>query len=238
MSNLNALQLVNQALQELGLPEVPSIASSQDDETGHQTMALMNSLGNQLVRVHDWQFLEKVYSVTGDGVRSEFPLPDDWGRVVNQTEWSSRDKRPMCGPVNAQGWSWIQYGIVSVGTHYRYRILGNKFHVFPTPADGETMNLYYISKNWVFDSITEEYKSAVTSESDIPMFDDYMMIAGMKFKLWAAKGMDATVLSNEFNYMLQGVKAQNQGAPVIALDRRADHLLISYRNVPDGNFNV
>lgn len=238
MSTLTAIQLVNRSLQEIGLPQAAVVISPQDDETGYQTVGLLNSLGSQLMRVHDWQFLERVQTYTGDGVADSFPLPDDWGRIVNQTEWSSKDRRQMGGPMNAQGWSWTQYGLVSVGVFYRYRILNNRFYVFPTPADGETFSFYYITKNWVLDPITEMHKDSVTADSDIPMYDDYLMIAGMKFKLWAAKGMDATVLSNEFNYMLEAVKSQNQGAPVISLGRSRGFEYISNRNAPEGDFNV
>src|SRR5690554_6150001 len=211
MATLNALQLVNQSLQELGLPQVPTVVSPSDDETGFQTLGVLNALGNQLMRVHDWQFLEKAKTYYADGSTAEFPLPDDWGRVVNQTQWASKNQRPMTGPVSAQGWSWLQFGIVSVGNYYRYRILGNKFHVFPTPGAGEEFNLYYISKNWVYDPVTEEHKPAVTSDSDVPIYDDALLIAGMKFKLWAAKGLEASVLGNEFDYMLGAVRGQDQG---------------------------
>lgn len=238
MSTLSALILVNRALQEIGLPQVPTVVSPQDDQTGFQTLGTLNALGSQLMRVHDWQFLEGHQMFEGDGVTASFPLPDDWGRIVNQTQWSEKNKRPMYGPMSPQGWSWVQFGIVSVGVYYRYRILGNRFHVFPTPDLGEQIDFYYIKKNWVFDPTTDQFKDAVNSDSDIPVYDDYLMIAGMKFKLWAAKGMDTSVLGSEFDYMLGSVKAQDQGAPVISLDRRWDHLYISGQNVPDGSWNV
>ena len=238
MSQLSALILVNKALQEIGLPQVPTVLSPQDDETGFQTLGVLNSLGSQLMRVHDWQFLERTQTYVCDGVINEFTLPGDWGRIVNQTQWASKNKRPMYGPMSPQGWSWVQFGIVSVGVYYRYRILGNKFCVFPTPTAGEELNFYYISRAWVFDPSTDLYKDTVNSDSDMPVYDDYLMVAGMKFKLWAAKGMDTSVLGSEFDYMLSSVKAQDQGAPVISLDRRWDHLYISGQNIPDGSYNI
>ena len=42
----------------------------------------------------------------------------------------------------------------------------------------------------------------------------------------------------EFNYLLGAERSQNQGAPVISLDRRFDYLYINYRNIPDGGFNT
>lgn len=241
MGSMTALSLVNRALQEIGLPQAQTIISVQDDQTGFQMHGLLNALGTQLCRVHDWQFLEKTVTLVGDGVTTEFDLPADYGRMVNQTQWSSKNRRPMYGPMTPQGWSWVQFGIVSVGVYYRYRIIGNKFCVFPTPAAGEEIHFYYISKNWVYDPVAlpaPVYKDTVTLDTDTTVFDDFLMIAGMKYKLWSAKGMEATELNQEFQYMLNAEKSQTQGAPVIALDSRWEQLYISGQNVPDGSWNV
>lgn len=233
-----ALEMTNQALQEIGLPQAPTIISVQDDQTGFQMHGLLNALGTQLVRVHDWQFLEKTATFVGDGVTTAFDLPEDYGRMVNQTQWAAKNKRPMYGPMSPQGWSWVQFGIVSVGVYYRYRIIGNQFHVFPTPPVGEEFNFYYISKYWVYDPDTDQYKTEVTDDGDLTLFDEFLMVAGMKYKLWSAKGMNAAELLAEFNYMLNAEKSQTQGAGVISLDSRWEHLYISGQNVPDGSWNV
>jgi len=234
----NALAIVNESLQELGLPQVVTILSAQDDQTGFQTLGLLNRVGSELVRAHDWQFLERTATFNGDGVQNKFPLPIDYGRIVNQTTWSTANKRPMYGPMSPQGWSWIQYGIVSVGVYYRYRILDNMLQVFPTPAMGEIIHFFYITRMWVTDLIDGDEKDRVTKDTDLPKFDKDLMIAGTKLKLWKQKGMDASDLSSEFAYMLEAEKGQNQGAPVISLDSRCDHLYISGANVPDGSWSV
>jgi len=234
----DALTIVNQALQELGLPQAPTVISPLDDQTGFQLLGLVNMMGTQLVKSHDWQFLEKIATFAGDGVTSEFDLPPDFGRIVNQTQWSSANRRPMFGPMSPQGWSWIQFGIVSVGVYYRYRILRNKFHVFPTPSLGETINFFYISRNWVYDPVVDLYKDKVENDLDEPVFDQFLMVCGCKFKLWNAKGMDATDLGNQLAFMVEAEKAQSGGAPVISLDSRWDYLYISGQNVPDGSWNV
>lgn len=244
MAQRSALAIAQQAQQELGLPQSLTVASEPDDATGFQLLGGMNALGNQILRAHDWQFLEGTVTFIGDGTTTEFDMPDDYGRIVNQTQWASKNKRPMYGPMSPQGWSWVQFGIVSVGVYYRYRIVNNKFVVFPTPAAGEEFHFYYIKKNWVYDPVQSGivghpvYKDRIEVDTDQPVFDDMLMTAGVKFKLWAAKGMDATVLGREFEYMMNAEKSQTQGAPVIQLDYRNDYLYISGQNVPDGSFAI
>jgi hypothetical protein len=231
------IEIINAATAELGLPNV-ALNSSTGDTIGTQSLALLNALGNELVRVHDWQFLEKVMTFTGDGITDTFPLPEDFKRQINQTQWSVSDTRPMVGPQSAQMWSWCQYGIVSQGVFIRYRILGNEYALFPIPGAGQEFALYYISKNWVLDFNTNLPKAQATNSGDVPLFDDRLLISGLKQKLWAQKGFDTTVLQNEFNYALTSEKGQNQGAPVISLSANMGSELISIYNVPDNGYGT
>jgi hypothetical protein len=233
-----ALEIINAACHELGLPSV-SLTGQTGDTLGSQSLALLNALGQELVRVHDWQFLEKIMTFTGDGVADFFPMPADFGRQVNQTQWATKDKRPMQGPDSAQIWSWTQYGVVSAGVFFRYRILGNQYTVFPVPGVGEEFAMYYISKNWVQDQDPPlSFKDACTKTGDIPLFDSRLLICGLKVKLWGQKGFDTTILQDEFNYMLAAVKAQNQGARVIDLTGVGSHMYINWQNIPESGFGV
>lgn len=228
--------IVDQALKELSLP-TSVIGSTQATQLTVQASAMMNTIGQDATKVHDWQFLEKVASFVGDGVTTSFDMPTDFGRVVNQTEWSSNLKRPMIGPLTAQEWGWTQYGIVSVGVYYRYRILDGKFTVYPTPAAGDTFNLYYISKNWVTDN-TGLVKDMITAADDVPMFDWTLIVAALKVRLWGIQGFDTTILSQEYNYRLQVEKGQNQGAAAINLSGGPNFHYIDGSNVPDGSWIV
>lgn len=231
-----AQDIINAATQELGLP-IPAVFSGNDDQIGYQAIGLLNSLGDELVRVHDWQFLEQVESYVGDGIATDFPLPADFARIVNQTAWDTNNRRQMIGPLNAQQWAWTQYGIVSVGVYYRYRILGNKFTVYPTPPVGEIFDLYYISKNWVeIGNTPGTYRDTVLAANDIPVFNRRMLVAGVKYKLWGAKGLDTTSLGPEFDYVLKTEMAQNQGASVINLTSQPMFHYIDGSNVPDGTW--
>jgi len=233
-----AQEIINAANNELGLPAV-AFNSTTGDTLSVQSLALLNALGQELVRAHDWQFLEKTMNFIGDGVVDVWDLPSDFGRQVNQTQWSTKDQRPMMGPDSPQVWAWSQYGIVSVGVWFRYRIVGNQYTLFPVPGSGEEFALYYISKNWVQDpTLPNSFKPLVTKSSDVPLFDERLLIAGLKLKLWAQKGFETTVLQGEFNYMLNNFKAQTQGAPVIDLAGRSGQLFISWQNTPDTGFGV
>lgn len=233
-----AQQILTQAGQELGL-EVGTIGTLQAGQTGDMALALLNALGDDLVRAYDWQFLLKTASLVGDGVTTLFPMPADFGRTVNQTEWSNSMKRPMNGPLTPQQWGWTQYGIVSVGIFYRYRIVGNQFEVFPVPPVGETFNFYYITKNWVNSGVSPgTYIDKVDAGNAVPVFDRRLLISGLKDRLWGQKGFDTSVLKGEFNYNLESEKGQTQGAQAINLSGCLDTFYINpLINITDGGWN-
>lgn len=233
-----AQTLINRAASELGLP-ANFINTSSMDQSGAQNLALLNALGDDAVSVHDWQHLQKVSTFVGDGVTSSFDLPEDFGRIVNQTEWCKSDARPMDGPTNMQVWSWTQYGIVSVGVYFRYRIALNKIEVFPTPGDGVEFAFFYISKNWVQDAVDPLlFKNSVENANDVVLFDRPLMVTGLKVKFWGQKGFDTTLLQQDFNYQLSMQKGQSQGAPIINLGGTNIRLLLGWDNIPDGSWKV
>lgn len=231
-----AIDIINAACHELGLPTV-SLNSATGDTLGVQSLALLNALGKELTKVHDWQFLERIMTFTGDGILDKFPLPADFGRQVNQTQWATSDRRPLRGPDSPQMWSWNQYGIVSVGVYYRYRILNNEYAIFPVPGDQKEFALYYITKNWVLDQDPPfDPKDACTKTGDVPLFDERLMVAGLKVKLWSQKGFDTTNIQQEFNMVLEAVTGQSQGAREINLSNCEQHLYINWQNIPETGF--
>lgn len=233
-------EIINAAAQELGLPPV-SLNSATGDQTGWQMLGMLNALGDELNRVQDWQFLMKEMGFVGDGIADYFPMPEDFGRQVNQTEWNTSMRRPMQGPDSPQVWAWNKFGIVAVGVYFRYRINNNEYQVFPVPGAGQTFALYYISKNWVIDGTSPDpqnpiYLDRIVHATDKPMYDRRICIAGLKVKLWSQKGFDTTTLQEEFNYLLASEKAQNQGAPVISLSGSRGRIFLDWSNIPDGTY--
>lgn len=232
--------IINTACQELGLPPV-SLASAANDPTGFQALGLLNALGEELVKIQDWQFLEKTMGFVGDGVAESFPMPVDFGRQVNQTEWNVSNRRPMMGPDSPQMWAWNKFGIVSVGVYFRYRILDNMYTIYPVPGTGVEFVLYYISKDWVRDGTSSDpqnpnYLDRIIHATDTPLFDRRLMISGLKCKLWSQKGFDTTKLEQEYSYNLATEKAQNAGAAVINLSGGNNRVLLDWNNVPDGTY--
>jgi hypothetical protein len=231
-----AQSIVDRASHELGL-STASLDPGQIEQLGTQSLALLNSLGDELMSAQDWQFLESTATLMGDGSSDSFDLPADFGRIVNQTLWNDSNRRQMFGPQTAQQWGWVRFGIVATGLMYRYRIIDNKLVVFPTPGLNEQINFFYIRKNWVRAASGMVFQDEVLAPGDTPLFDRGLMIKGLKVKLWGQKGFDTTALAKSYNDELASFMAQNGGAPEIYLSQGPGNLYIDpIRNIPDGNW--
>jgi len=241
--------IVNSAAQELGLGPA-SLAAGASDATGWQMVGLLNGLCQEIWRMHEWQNLEQIMEFVGADLnpsptvvelQTKFPLPTDYGRQINQTQWANNTFRPMRGPVSAQQWSWLQYGVVSSTMWYQYRILDSVYQVYPAPPVGQKFSMYYISRNWNSVPVPvgdpPVYTDQITSALDVPQFDSRMLINGLKVKFWAQKGFDTTILQSEFMTVLNAEMSQIQGAPVLNLSGAYGDGLIGWGNVPDGTYN-
>lgn len=228
-----AQNIVNSALDSLG--QTRATIGQTQNANALQMTALLNALGDDLCRTHDWQFLLKEATFTGDGVSDTFDLPDDFLRYVNQTLWDVNRTRPSTGVMSPQQWGWLKHGIVSSEFEFSYRISGNKFQVHPVPPAGTQFSYYYIQKNWVV-SDTGVEKDKVSAPSDIPKFNRRLMCSGLAAKFWGQKGLDTTLLLQEFNYILANEKSTSGGASCINLSGSGPGYLIGRSNVPESGY--
>jgi hypothetical protein len=60
-----------------------------------------------------------------------YPLPPDYETITDNTHWDKTKHWQMLGPVDAQQWQWLKSGYISTGPRVRWRILGNKFEIWP-----------------------------------------------------------------------------------------------------------
>jgi hypothetical protein len=234
------LSIIQQTCTELGLPE-PNEAVASNDTTIKQLVALLNKAGYELCRVHEWQFLDRIGIITTVAGQDEYDLPSDWSRSINQTLWSSTlELTPVTGPLSPQLWQSLKNGSLGSGIFQSYRIRGNKLVVDPVPGnDGETYNFEYISNAWIKDGNQEDtYISRIMSDTDVPLFDEYLLVSYLKVKLWTAKGLDTTEYKKDFGRLFDAIVGTDKDAPMLSLTNRYGYKYLSGYNVPEGNWRV
>lgn len=178
---------------------------------------------------------------TASGTRSltysqvAYPLPSDWLKQIPQTEWDRSNRWPMLGPKSPQEWQSFKSGIVYAGPRERFRIQGGAFQVNPPPPNGLTFAFEYISSAWAMNS-SGAAQQTLAADTDTTIFDDSLMVVGLKMRWKAAKGLDYTADGQEFNGLLSDIKAQDKSSPRLSLSPCSGDIYLSTNNIPDGSW--
>jgi hypothetical protein len=222
-----ALQCIKQASAELGLP-IPVEVAASNNAQAQQMLALLNACGNELVRAYEWQFLRKTAFINLIAGVSEYPLPSDFSKLMNQTLWEESNIYSVIGPISGRAWAYMKNS-VTLAPQYCFIIKDRKFQFMPTPGtDGQgtgDINYDYFSEGWVQDHLNPaRYMAVVENDADIIQFDFWLVVKLLKLKTWEAKGLDTTALRDDFMRTFSDVTGQDKGAPVLGLVRRWDSL--------------
>lgn len=167
----------------------------------------------------------------------QYPLPSDWRKQIPQTEWDRTNRWPLMGPQTPENWQAFKSGIVYAGPRERFRILGNTVALNPPPPNGLILAFEYISNAFAYGA-DGTAKNSFTADTDTCVFDDSLMVAGLKVKFKQAKGLDVNFELSEFNALLDTAKAQDRSAAKLSLSPISNTVLLTNQNLPDGDWFV
>ena len=175
---------------------------------------------------------------TGTGIditfgQVNYPLPSDWLRQIESTEWDRTNRWPLNGPKSPQEWQNFKSGIVYAGPRLRFRIADNTIQLNPPPSANALLSMEYISQNWVV-ALDGTTKPKFTLDTDVPVFDESLMVEGLKLRWNKAKGFayDET----GYRELLGKCQAQNKSAPTLLMSQGGGSILLSTANIPDGSW--
>ena len=234
METWSALQIVQQAMGELGLPQ-PSALPATDVQTS-QFLAMLNSAGNELLLYYPWEQFVKTWEFYTWPNQSEYPLPGDLAYTVDQTQWDRTNRWPLMGPKSPQEWAWLKGSLLATLPRIRYRIINDKLSIMPTPgATSSHIALEYISKNWV-QKTDQTFVSRVEVGTDVVLYNPWLVCKFIKLKFYELKGFDTTGVNADFLRIFTSLTGKDRGAPRLNLAPTQLPLLIGPWSIPDGNW--
>ncbi len=235
---LPALGLMNQVLNELGLPSVGSINSS--DTTAVQVLALMNGLGEDLARMPLWSDLFQTFTIITT-TATAYDLPIDWGLPLNGTSWDRTGRWPLLGPKTPTEWEYLKSGFGVAAPQYRFRYFNRQYNLFPDPIAGLEIVTEYLSLYWVLGlngSVNNVGKARFTADTDFSLLDDRMLIQGTKLSFLEEKGLPSDIQKNKFEGMLEAAWANQNGGAVLPLAPMPQNIFITEWNAPDTGYGT
>ena len=164
-----------------------------------------------------------------------YDMPSDYDRTVNKTQYNKSNRWSVIGPKSAQEWQWIKASYITTGPRMRYRIMGDKFTIWPMATDVVTLGFEYQSNAWVVAADGTD-KTKATVDTDTFLFPDKLLVLGTKLKYFEIKGFDTTTLFSDYNRELSKFKAQDAGADTLSMAPRYPNILLTQNNIPDTGF--
>ena len=209
---MTLISVVNSVQDRLSLPRSSAVVGSTD-RTARQMLALLNEVGNYLVRKHDWRLLTKERSITTTATETQTnALPADFKRIVPDSMWNRTRLLPVVGPVSPQQWQALEVKTVpQITPIWRVRNGTRALLLLPVPAAGEQVYFEYVSSGWVLADDGVTYSSSFSADTDTMLFDEELMKAGLRYYFLQAKGLDFSVAKAEFFDAFDNEKVDDGG---------------------------
>lgn len=235
------LELVNNVARSVGHPTTLDVASS-NDEAIRRMHFYANMAGNELVMMHDWDFLSKTGEIsiladTPGQVEKAFALPDDYKCMTDDTQWNRSTQLPAIGPVNAQDWQWLVVRQATITTRFLWRIRNGQLWVKSPPSTAQPFSFEYMSKNWAINGNTLLSADTLANNNDWHIFPPYLMLLFVRAKWFANEGYDSTAATQDFYKAFMWFSGTDKGASSLSLVPGVGYPYINTnRNLPDTGY--
>jgi hypothetical protein len=213
-----ANDILNRVAAETGLEPVTDPWGSTQQEFV-QMRYLLNIAGEELSQLYAWEFLNGEHQITTlDTDTGNYPLPDDFLYMLNQTGWERAENVPLFGPLTPQDWQYLLgRDLVDQTIYASFRLKDGQFSIFPQPPpNGLDIHFEYVSRNWVIDSTASgNTQDRVKTGADTPLFDRTLLSRALKVKFLEAKSLDTTKAQADVNQMFDLLTSHDKGAVIL-----------------------
>jgi len=169
--------------------------------------------------------------------KDTYDLPAGYRAVAPSTQWDRTNAWQLQGPVSPQQYQWLISGNVATGPRRKFRLQGQKIVVWPAPTTDDTLITEYLSSYWVTTSAGVA-KARFTLDNDLTVFDDNLMVMGLKWLFFQAKGFEYTELRRQWLSQVSIVAANDGGAATLDMTGARGWRYIGTQNVPETGFGA
>ena len=173
--------------------------------------------------------------------QSDYPLPSDFQRPVDNTMWDRGRFWSMRGPQSPQQWQLYKSSVIgraSIQRRFRFRrINGNVvFSIDPVPTDNLTPLVFeYVSNAWC-QSSGGTPQSLWEADTDTGILDEDLLMLGTRWRVYARLGFDYQSELDEYETEVSKAMAVDGGAAILDLAPPDRLTLIGPWNLPETNF--
>lgn len=169
---MTVLQVLQNAALTLGIQQ-PTLVYGGSSRDQLELGRVANEAADAIFRVHDWQTLAEVATITGDGSTEAFDLPSNYARMLKKGNLWSSSLETAFTPY--PDWdTWLELDVQAFDFVINaWTLYGNQIHIKPAIGDGVTVKYFYIKNTKVIDASQNE-KTTFTADTDrINIGNDY-----------------------------------------------------------------
>ena len=153
-----------------------------------------------LLRYGDWQELTKDGELCTVAGKKDYFIGDfcpDFFRLLNNTVYIKDAADRLIGAVTPEQWQREKY-FHDAGGKVKFKIQNSMFRFLTPPPDKVKIVFQYRSAVVAYDSGMFSEKTKITADSDIPVFDEYLVKLAICWRLQARNGQDYQEAMNEY----------------------------------------
>lgn len=173
---------------------------------------------DSLLRFGDWQELTKEGEIRTIKGKTRYLLADycpDFYCLINNTVFVKNSAEQVVGAITPEQWMREKYfNIASLGL--KFKIQNGMFTFLTLPPADLKIVFQYRSSAIVFDKHGDE-KSILSANTDIPIFDEYIVKKGIVWRWYRRNGMPYEEEYNEYERELKNRFASGLAAKDINL---------------------
>lgn len=174
--------------------------------------------------------------------QSDYALPSDFNRPVDNTMWDRSRFWAMRGPLSPQQWQLYKSSVIgraSIQRRFRFRRINNAmvFSVDPVPTDNASALVFeYVSNAWC-ESATGTPQSLWEADTDVGILDEDLLMLGTRWRVFRRLGFAYQEELSEYETEVSKAMATDGGAAILSLVGAENNLtLIGPWNLPETNF--
>lgn len=217
---MNVLGLLQAAALEMGIPS-PSAYNSDT-----KLLNLLYSVSRKLRNTRIFPQQKRTQTVTLVAGTYEYAVAADFYAGLLGTQFDQTNRWELVGPLSDSEWNYRLYGPGSANAgRNAYRVFGptatqvttSKILKFdPNTFVAATVSFDYITGSMFYTSgaaLSTTLKEAAAADSDLPMFDDDLLISGLKAAYKKEVGLQEWQPDeDEFNRLLEAAETRFTGS--------------------------
>lgn len=158
-----------------------------------------------LMRYGDWQDLTKEATLLTVKNKTVYPIDEivpDFYSILNNTIYIKDEMEKVIGAITPDDWMREKY-FSCPDIDIKFKIQGNAFKFLQAPDCGKKIVFQYRSNAVCYDGKTFEEKSTITKNTDVPIFDKYVVQLGITWRWLKRNGMSYEEEYNEYHNELK-----------------------------------